>query len=250
VGLGVFMRKKGRGERRKGRRRECGLESNSEKQQSLGLLFLRIGRLYNWPAGCGKTRLPPVQRDAGIDNSGPDPLALKFTSSPQKMEKASSGCQSPGNGTCPRGDDHTRNAPEPHRPIDIDPTLFMIETTRVYGTQILQRNRNTRTSTPLGCSHAPASIERKGGSPRLRFAPKVRALPRGVCSCVCRAVCPRTAVLRLIMQAEGRKPPAAIRTEGARAAEGRLQLRLQGRLPADCRPAADDASGRAEAEWR
>jgi hypothetical protein len=41
-----------------------------------------------------------------------------------------------------------------------------------------------------------------------------------------------------MMRAEGRKPPAAIRTEGARAAEGRLQLRLQGRLPADCRPAA------------
>ena len=49
------------------------------------------------------------------------------------------------------------------------------------------------------------------------------------------------------MQAVGRKPPAAIRTRGARAAEGRLQLRSQGRLPADCRPAADYASGWAEA---
>jgi hypothetical protein len=84
-------------------------------------------------------------------------------------------------------------------------------------------------------------------APGCDFAPKVHALPRGVCRRVCNALCPRTARRRLEMRADGRKPPAAIRTEGARAAEGRLRSRWQGRLPADCRPAADDASGWAEA---
>ena len=53
-------------------------------------------------------------------------------------------------------------------------------------------------------------------------------------------------VLRIteIFNAIGRKPPAAFRTKGARAVECRIRLPLQGRLPADCRPAAGMASGR------
>jgi hypothetical protein len=129
---------------------------------------------------------------------------------------------------------------------------------------------------PADCRPA---AQRLGGSPRLCFAPQVRALPLAVCDLVYRAVCPRTAVLRLsgwaaapgcdshrrcarcrwlfavsfawrfarglasCGSAVGRQPPAVIRTEGARSAAGCLQSRLPGRLPADCRPAAQRMGG-------
>jgi hypothetical protein len=56
---------------------------------------------------------------------------------PQKnREKASSGCQSPGNGPQPRGQRRNRNAPGCYRPIDIDRSPRMIKLISPRGTGV------------------------------------------------------------------------------------------------------------------
>jgi len=63
-----------------------------------------------------------------------------------------------------------------------------------------------------------SDCERLGGSPRLWFAPKVRALARALAARwqgSLPAGCRQAAVI-----AVGRKPPAVVRTGGARAGKG------------------------------
>jgi len=87
--------------------------------------------------------------------------------------------------------------------------------------------------------------QRLGGSPRRRFAPKVRATERALAG-RSQGLCPQAAAMRLKLRAAGRKPPVTFRTEGARDGEG-VGGTLAGPLPAGCRHAAEVASGWAEA---